>query len=156
MKNTERGLQYTFYSDLCVDDKKFFNYFRISKPSFEELFSLIEDNITSSDTKMRRSIRPDEKLAVTLRYFGSGATMTDLRYQYRPGISTISTIIQQVCKTIWKRVKPISFPELTKQFWMDTSTQFWEKTNFPHYLGALDGKYIRVIKPEGSGSLYYN
>lgn len=82
--------------------------------------------------------------------------MTDLHYQYRLGISTISTIVRQVCKAIWKRVKPISFPELTKQFWMETATQFWEKTHFPHCLGALDGKHIRVIKPEGSGSLYYN
>lgn len=82
--------------------------------------------------------------------------MTDLHYQYRLGISTISTIIRQVCKAIWKLVKPISFPELTKQFWMETATQFYEKTNFPNCLGALDGKHIRVIKPEDSGSLYYN
>lgn len=50
----------------------------------------------------------------------------------------------------------MSFPELTKHFWMETATQFWEKTNFPHCLGALDGKHIRLIKPENSGSLFYN
>ena len=53
-------------------------------------------------------------------------------------------------------MKPICFPELTQQFWIETATQFYERTNFPHCLGALDGKHIRVIKPEGSGSLYYN
>jgi ribulose bisphosphate carboxylase small subunit len=28
--------------------------------------------------------------------------------------------------------------------------------NFPDCLGADDGKYIRVIKPEHSGSMFYN
>ena len=63
----DKGVHHTLYDDLCVDDTKFFNYFRMSNPSFEELLSLIENEIRGTDTNMRTSIRPDEKLAVTLR-----------------------------------------------------------------------------------------
>ena len=62
-----KGLHHTLYDDLCADKSKFFNYFIMSKPSFEELLSLIEDDIKQEDTNMRESIRPDERLAVTLR-----------------------------------------------------------------------------------------
>ena len=30
------------------------------------------------------------------------------------------------------------------------------RANFPHCLGAVDGKHIQVIKPEQSGSMFYN
>ena len=61
-----RGLHHTLYDDLRADESKFFNYFRMTKPTFDELLSHIEDDIRGTDTNMRRSIKPDEKLAVTL------------------------------------------------------------------------------------------
>lgn len=82
--------------------------------------------------------------------------MTDLHFQYRISQPSISVIIRQVCKAIWERVKPICFPEMTQRFWLETSAEFFEKTNFPHCIGCIDGKHIRVIKPEASGSLYFN
>jgi hypothetical protein len=44
----------------------------------------------------------------------------------------------------------------TKQEWMHVSQAFEEKWNFPHVLGALDGKHIRIVAPANSGSYYYN
>lgn len=82
--------------------------------------------------------------------------MTDLHYQYRVGLSTISEIIREVCNAVWRHAKPICFPTFSEKFWLDTAAEFFEKTNFPHCIGAIDGKHIRVIKPEASGSLYYN
>jgi len=37
-----------------------------------------------------------------------------------------------------------------------TAEEFKTRTNFPNCIGAVDGKHIRVIKPERSGSLYMN
>ena len=34
--------------------------------------------------------------------------------------------------------------------------EFEKTANFPQCLGAVDGKHIRVIKPERSGSMFYN
>ena len=48
------------------------------------------------------------------------------------------------------------FPNLQKS---SGNWKLWslkKKTNFPHCLGAIDGKHSRVIKPEHSGSMFYN
>ncbi|XP_046388639.1 protein ALP1-like [Ischnura elegans] len=151
-----KGLYYTLFDELCADNTKFFNYFRMSKSSFFELLGLIKDEITGADTTMRRCITPEEKLVVTLRYFATGTSMQDLHYQYRISQPSISMIIRQVCAAIWKNLQHLCFPELTTDFWLKTAAKFYEQTNFPHCIGALDGKQIRVIKPVNSGSLYYN
>jgi len=46
---------------------KFFVYYRVSTASFDELSSLVYDKTAKTDTNMRKSIGPVERLAVTLR-----------------------------------------------------------------------------------------
>lgn len=38
----------------------------------------------------------------------------------------------------------------------EVSNGFQTKVDFPHCIGAVDGKHIRVQKPENSGSVYFN
>lgn len=40
--------------------------------------------------------------------------------------------------------------------WEQIASGFNKKANFPHCLGAVDGKHIRLKKPLNSGSLYFN
>lgn len=47
-------------------------------------------------------------------------------------------------------------PQPTKETWLQISDVFYEKTNFPNCLGAIDGKHIRCKNPNNVGSLYYN
>jgi hypothetical protein len=62
------GAFYTLFNDLREDDKKFFNCFRMSPRSFNELYSKLEDHLHKMDTNMRRCIPAKERLVVTLRY----------------------------------------------------------------------------------------
>ena len=61
------GIFYTLMDDLKNDDRKFFNYFRMSKGSFYELLNILEPHIRRQDTPMRASIPAEERLAMTLR-----------------------------------------------------------------------------------------
>lgn len=44
----------------------------------------------------------------------------------------------------------------TQEKWQDIARAFWSRCNFPNCIGAIDGKHIRVVKPVGSGSMYFN
>jgi len=56
------------YNSLRMYDDKFFNYFRMSKKSFDYLLCELTDIIQRRDTTMRNSIPADERLALTIRY----------------------------------------------------------------------------------------
>jgi hypothetical protein len=47
------------------------------------------------------------------------------------------------------------FPK-TEEEWKCIAKDFDDKWNFPHCLGAVDGKHIQIIPPVNSGSYYYN
>ena len=40
--------------------------------------------------------------------------------------------------------------------WLDIATKFDNKWNFPHCLGAIDGKHIIIQAPPRSGSTFFN
>ncbi|XKL62478.1 hypothetical protein PGB90_002311 [Kerria lacca] len=82
--------------------------------------------------------------------------MKDLHYSYRLGTSTISYIIRDVCKVIWKCLKDQCMPVPIKERWLAIAKGFQDRSQFPHCIGAIDGKHFRVIKPKLSGSMYYN
>ena len=75
---------------------------------------------------------------------------------YRMGHSTVCEFLKPVCDAIWKALRPTSFPELTKEYWLYQAEGFADRWNFPHCLGAVDGKHVKVQAPFTSGSLYYN
>lgn len=65
-RETERVFDKLF-EDLRNDEKKFFNYFRMSVASFDELHDKMKDVLQRENTQMRNCIQPGEMLAVTLR-----------------------------------------------------------------------------------------
>jgi hypothetical protein len=62
----ERDMSYTVFNGLRNDGSEFFNYFRMSVFSFDELIQRIRNDISESDTNVR-CVPPEERLAVTLR-----------------------------------------------------------------------------------------
>ena len=40
--------------------------------------------------------------------------------------------------------------------WLEILKKFEERWNYPHALGAVDGKHVRIQKPKNGGLFYYN
>lgn len=73
------------------------------------------------------------------------------------GSCTISGIVKDTCEAIWDALQPLEMkPPSSKQRWIEISANFYKRTNFPNCLGAVDGKHIRLICPQFSGSNFYN
>lgn len=68
-----------------------------------------------------------------------------MSYQYLVGYTTAANIIHEVCNAIWKNLQPVVLPnEFTKEKWIDISKEFDEKWDFPHCIGAIDGKHVVI------------
>lgn len=90
------------------------------------------------------------------RYLGSGNSITDLHFKFKRAKSTIAYMIQRVCRAIWTNLLRDNIPELTTESFQTIARGFDVKANFPHCVGAIDGKHIRVCNPANSGSLFFN
>lgn len=66
-QRTLQGEFTTIYSLLREDEEKFFNYFRMSIKSFDELSAKLQDYLKHVNL-FRAPVSPVERLAVTLRY----------------------------------------------------------------------------------------
>ncbi len=67
LERAARGLFHTLFDDLQVHGPKFFQYYRMSRNTFYEILDGITDKIQKTDTIMRLSIPPNERLALTIR-----------------------------------------------------------------------------------------
>ena len=152
------GTYETLIRELREEDQNdYSNYFRMNPEEFDELFTLIENDITKNDTTMREAIPAAIKLAITLRFLATGESYRSLQYQFRVHRSTISKFIPKVCDQMFLSLKEkyMNTPE-TQQEWEAIALEFETIWNFPNCLGALDGKHVNVQCPKNSGSYYYN
>jgi len=62
-----KGQFYKLHNELRSYPDKFFNFYRMSVKSFDNLLNLIQPFITYQDTMWRMAIPPVERLSVTLR-----------------------------------------------------------------------------------------
>ena len=82
--------------------------------------------------------------------------MASLSLCYRMGRSTISGIIAQTYQAIWKNLQPIYMKPPEKDDFYAIARDSYEIWNFPHCIGAIDGKHCRIQCPANSGSDFNN
>lgn len=70
--------------------------------------------------------------------------MMSIKYQYYVAQSTISNIIVETCNVLWNTLMPIVLKVPTYDSWKHIAANFEMKCNFPHCLGAVDGKHVIV------------
>ncbi|XP_046684862.1 uncharacterized protein LOC124370615 [Homalodisca vitripennis] len=72
------------------------------------------------------------------------------------GDRTVANIVNEVSVAIWTTMQPDYLPQPTSETWLSIASDFNSRWNFPHCVGAIDGKHIVIKKPNKSGSSYYN
>ncbi|PNF26664.1 hypothetical protein B7P43_G06834 [Cryptotermes secundus] len=47
-------------------------------------------------------------------------------------------------------------PNKTEDDWIAIASKFYERTDFPNVIGAVDGKHISIVQPSGTESMHFN
>ncbi|KAK7465071.1 hypothetical protein BaRGS_00037768 [Batillaria attramentaria] len=96
------GAYATIVQELMNEDPQAYKQFvRMRYEHFRELEVLVDPLIRRQDTVMRQSIKPGERLAVTLRYLGSGSTFADLSPIFRIPARSIRDIVLDTCDALY-------------------------------------------------------
>lgn len=131
------------YEMEVTDPEKYFNFLRMNKKLFNKLLQKVKPYIKKRFA-IREPIPARTRLHICLRYLASGDSMHSISYQFRVSTSLVSKLIKETCKAIWIVLKDSAFPPLTTERWYSHARSFEEKWNFPHCIGAVDGKLVVI------------
>lgn len=139
------------------DPKAFRNYIRMCPEMFYYLVSRLEGRLKKQRTHFKEPLSPGHRLALALRYFAGGDMYMSLEYSWFIAHNTISVVVKEVAEAIIAEFgEEYLSPPSTPEGWKKISDHFQSRWNFPHCIGALDGKHVAIDKPKNSCSEYYN
>ncbi|XP_066139302.1 uncharacterized protein [Euwallacea fornicatus] len=143
--------------ELNAEPKDYRNYLRMDETTYLKLLSMVTPLIQKQDTVMRKAISPHERLTATLRFLATGRTYECLKFSTRISPQALGKIIPETCVAIYKTLRKdyLKFPDSSDE-WKEIARLFEKQWNFPHCLGAIDGKHIDIVPPAGCGSYYFN
>ncbi|XP_052873273.1 uncharacterized protein LOC128278585 [Anopheles cruzii] len=134
----------------------FGNFIRMTATDFEVLLGMVGAKIAAKETPFRQTIPPNMRLIVVLHFLATGNSYTSLQSTFKISKQIISRIVPEVCAAIQVECcKFIKTPK-SQHEWKAVAAEFERKLHFPHCLGALDGKHVKIVAPTISRSEYYN
>ena len=139
------------------DSQYFLKSFRSSPDTFELLLSLVAPYIKKSSLS-RKVASPAEPLSITLCYLSTGDAHVTIASSYFISPPVVGRIINDTCKLNWNVLQARKFLSVpsSQDAWLRSVSDFERKWNFPHCLGAVDGKHVVIQAPGRSGSDYFN
>lgn len=69
--------------------------------------------------------------------------------------SSLSSCVNSSSSSPYNKIILFQFPDSSEK-WKIIAEDYNRKWQFPHCLGAVDGKHIRIVPPPNSGSYYFN
>ena len=149
-----RRLEYCHYDtlmqELYLENPELYrNYTRMDRTLFNDIVERVTPHIEKKTTFWRTPIDPALRVAITLRFLATGNSYKSLRFSFRVAHNTISNIVPETCNAIANVYGPevIKVPRTANE-WKEVTQGFYDKWNFPHVLGSIDGKHIRPFVVE--------
>ncbi|XP_066983806.1 uncharacterized protein [Macrobrachium rosenbergii] len=133
------------------------NFTQIDRDLFNEIVERATPYIQKKVTFWRKPIEPGVRVVITLRFLVTGDSYKSLQYLFRVAHNTISHIVPETCRAI---VAVFGDEELqvppTPEARQEVAWGFEERWSFPHVIGAIDGKNIRLCNSPKGGTHYFN
>ncbi|KAH7974134.1 hypothetical protein HPB49_010290 [Dermacentor silvarum] len=123
--------------------------------TFDTLVQLVGPHIRKKDTNFRKAISPEHRLAQTVRFLAAGETLRSSCFSFLNGRSTACGIVSSVCQVLWDVLGPlyVACPSSADE-WLQIASDFEERWNMPHCVGAIDEKHVAIECPSKSESLH--
>lgn len=90
------------------------------------------------------------------RFLANGRSFRDLGRSFKMSHCTVSKIVGEITQILWDEFSIVHMAPPTVEDFKHIAEQFYNLWNFPHCIGALDGKHIRIKNPPYSGGMFFN
>lgn len=86
----------------------------------------------------------------------TGNSYKSLAFSFRLSASTVAAIALELTRLLWEVFQPLHMKSPTEEDFKEIANTFYYKWGFPHCIGAIDGKHIRIKCPPRSRTMFYN
>ena len=128
----------------------------MSKGTVLYIVNELDDDITRTDSKLRKAIPTFQRVALTIYFMASTAEYRSVANLFGVSRSFVSLCVKEVCQAIVKRLKSryITIPkgDDLKQ----VMATYKEKWGFPMCAGAIDGTHVPIKVPSQNHTDYVN
>ncbi|XP_037807958.1 putative nuclease HARBI1 [Lucilia sericata] len=156
-KRKTDNIEARLLADVLWEETGYRNYSPLNIDDFERIHEMVYPKIKKQDTVMRVAITARIRLAITLRYLATGDSLRALEVISHISRKTMSQFLPEVLRAIIEclQSKYLKLPS-TKSEWLEVANEFEHLWQFPHTLGAIDGKHIRIKTTGQSTPEYFN
>ena len=128
----------------------------MSRATFRFLVEELKPELTLQDTKMRKAVEVEKKVALFLYFIASTASYRTLSNLFGLSRGFVCICIRKVAAAVLRKLKPkyVSIAkgdELTRVI-----ANYKEKWGFPMCAGAIDGTHIPISTPQQNHASYIN
>ena len=120
--------------------------FRMTRKTFEKLINLVSPNLSKEDTKFRKSISAQNRVAIALWRLSTGNFFRTIAKTFAVGKSTAVSITKDFCKEMRQLSKEyIKFPVTSNE--VENAIEKFKtccNSKIPQSLRAIDGTHIYI------------
>ncbi|XP_028405241.1 putative nuclease HARBI1 [Dendronephthya gigantea] len=139
-----------------LPEREWYANFRVSKDTFYYILSEIVDDITRKDTKLRKAISPEKRVAITLYYIGSTSEYRTIANLFGVSTAFVCLCVKDVCTAILTKLKS-RFLSIPKDDDLREVMRLYKlRWGFPVCAGAIDGTHIAIQAPAENHTDYVN
>ena len=130
--------------------------FRVSHDTFLYICSQLEQSIIKFNTRFRRAISVQQRVAITLWVLATTSEYRTIAQLFGVARCTVCCIVKETCAAIVKVLLPkyVLFPVGDKL--KETVQGFYDHWGIPQCAGSIDGSHIPVRPPALNHTDYYN
>lgn len=150
----QTGEFFTSYQEYKKDKKAFHDYMGMELETFEYILEKLKRRLTKQYTNWNvQPIEAEERLVLFLRYLTLGMSFTALASSFKLGCSTVNKIVVETSDAMWEELQPLHMPVPSALRFKAIADEFEATADFPHLLGIIDGRHVRVKCPDNPESL---
>ncbi|CAC5410775.1 HARBI1 [Mytilus coruscus] len=138
-----------------MDDEQKVCRYRLSRPLILDLCGMSENDL-ARPTARCRAFSVSFQIMVALRFYATGSFQmvnADVHNISRPSVYKITSDVTSCLKRLCKNYIKMPTDEAGLH---NIMRGYYEKTNFPNVVGAIDGTHIRIKSPIEDEHLYVN
>ena len=131
-RKEEKGCYHNLFKELLLEDIESFKEFVwMDRNHFQFLVKKLWNRLYKKETKIRKSLTPDEKISLFLLHLATGESFRSLEFTCRISRRSISRIVMEVANAIITEMQKTHLKTPSNENeWIEISGKFFQRWNF--------------------------